>query len=160
MTEKLKELLHKLIGSNLSKEDSDDDTEEVLSDEEIKELIAEQENEALENNDAQGDSKLLGIIQFGLLNNGDVTVNCNWTEESMPVAKAYGEMLYCIHSGKLVQTIHQVLAEYGSENITSQTFIRELLISWHSRIQATQSQPMISPSNVLKTSSEEHEEEE
>ncbi len=146
----MKKLLHKLIGSNLSNTDDDDD---ILSDEEIKELI---EEEALHNNDTQGDSKLLGIIQFGLLNNGDVTVNCNWTEESMPIAKAYGEMLYCIHSGKLIQTIHHVLAEYGSENITSQTFIRELLVSWHSRIQAAQSHPRISRANGSTTSSEEH----
>lgn len=132
--------LHKLIGLSLPTTD------------ELVQAQMESNDSDDNDNDENIDQGVIANIQFVLLNDGNVKIFCEWVEENMAVAEICGELLHHINSGNLQGSICEVLAQHGIDNVSSQPFIKKVLMTWNKK--GSKNKPLIKPSQVLQTSSD------
>lgn len=105
--------------------------------------------EEIEEEEEKEGPQPLGLLQFVLLENGNVDVKCDWVIEGQDVAKTYGEMLYYITNGKLSGVISNILIDCINNETHSQVFIRTILASWFLLLQKNDNSPIIKPSAAL-----------
>ena len=91
----------------------------------------------------------LADITFSILDNGNIYINCQWTEDM--VAPAYGELLYKINNGDFTGEIIDILVGHLVDAPQDGEIVGEIINCWRMIKDSQKNQPLISPSSVFDT---------
>ena len=79
----------------------------------------------------------IAYIKIELCNDGAINIGFDWANYSANMANLYGEFLYHVNKGKLVNGIQSKLHLLLKQDITKKPFIDLILHSWKKQIHGT-----------------------
>ena len=91
----------------------------------------------------------LGTIQFTILGDGRVFINCGWADSSDEVAELYGHFLFLLNEGRLAKNVLEYLLQFGSQNVKMGKFATKIIEGWHTIDENENNKPIISPTKVF-----------
>jgi len=91
----------------------------------------------------------LGQINFTVLRDGRLFVNCGWKDSNDDTAEIYGKFLFLLNDGRMTKNILQYLLEFGSQDYRLAKFSNKIMESWNKMDDEENNRPIISPLKVF-----------
>lgn len=105
--------------------------------------------EVVEKEEPAQESNIIGAMNLYLLKDGSVKSNCQWAP-TIEGSKAFGEFLFCLHSGKIRFHNIGMLTDLAVQDVTARTLVNAVLERWQELIIAEEDRPVILPHEALR----------
>ncbi len=103
----------------------------------------------MEQEPAPEQSNVLGVMNMFLMRDGGVKTNFQWLPD-LDTAKAFGEFLFCLHSGKMKHATISQLTDIATQDMTAKHLVNAIFEKWQELVILEEDRPLILPHEALR----------
>ena len=108
----------------------------------LKEAKSEQESQQVNPN-------IVAVMNLVLMKDGGVKSSCQWLP-TMEASKAFGEFLFCLHSGKMKHSTIGMLSDLAESDMAAKDLVAAIFDRWQELVVLEEDRPLILPHEALR----------
>lgn len=95
------------------------------------------------------DTNIIGVMNLVLMKDGGVKSSCQWLP-NLESSKAFGEFLFCLHSGKMKYSTIGILSDLANQDMAAKDLVTAIFDRWQELVTQEKDRPLILPHEALR----------